>query len=751
VENDVSVCALARRIEWDKAKKSRWKTELQPGGSVTYVIYAETYQGAWQSGLRMMFQRRYLYDLEHFDNSMFEREDLQWIRNKYTIALQFAWDHDFYDVQNSGFRIEEYLNKGSRFFGGWDVLGLWPTWPTLGLDRRNQWDLYADLPGGLSKIRELSHYMQKKGTKFFIAYNPWDQSTRQVNHYRAMAQLLKEIDANGVILDTRGSSSRELQIAADAVKPGIVMYSEGMAVPKDMPGIVAGRVHDAIYMPPPLNLNKFIKPDFAIFRVCQLNQGRLHREFAISFFNGYGIEMNVFAPGRPNWIEEEYLYWGKLVRILRENSSVFLNPKWTPLIPAFKDSIWVNKWPSREKTLYTIYSLIPEGFNGPLFMENFPSDSHYVSLYHHAEILPDTIDGQLYLRVLTEAFNDSWLGTRREGNVDCIAKLPRLLSVNLNDDYLQFCAEKGTKILIWAGMPSYQSVPKEYSIGTYEIKLLNVFGRYEGKFVIQLMGTEGLLDEQIVHLEPGTPRLISRIETTARFSETPAGMIKVPSGEFTFKIEKKSSFIPYPDFSQGIKANINSFFIDKYPVTNQMFKKFLDDCGYRPGDTVNFLKHWINGDMPEGQENYPVVYVSYEDAQAYASWTGQRLPTEVEWQYAAQGSDERLWPCGSALDSSKCNVGLDKLTAVDAFPDGKSPFGVVDLVGNVWQLTNDVYDNGSHYFIIIRGGSYYDPKSSWWYVRGGPQPLNQSQMLIRVSQGFERNATVGFRCVVDAD
>ena len=75
----------------------------------------------------------------------------------------------------------------------------------------------------------------------------------------------------------------------------------------------------------------------------------------------------------------------------------------------------------------------------------------------------------------------------------------------------------------------------------------------------------------------------------------------------------------------------------------------------------------------------------------------------------------------------------------------------MDLVGNVWQLTNDLYDNGSYYFIIIRGGSYYHPTSSWWYVKGGPQPLNRTQMLLRVSPGFERNATVGFRCVKDAE
>jgi formylglycine-generating enzyme required for sulfatase activity len=143
--------------------------------------------------------------------------------------------------------------------------------------------------------------------------------------------------------------------------------------------------------------------------------------------------------------------------------------------------------------------------------------------------------------------------------------------------------------------------------------------------------------------------------------------------------------------------------------------------------------------------------MSLEDARAYAEWKGKRLPSEVEWQYAAQGTDGRKWPWGDEFHGTKCNNGFDRPTPVNAFSKGKSPFKVEDMVGNVWQLTNDVYDNGSYYFGIIRGGSYYKPTSSWWYVQGGPQPLDRTQMLLMVSPGFDRNATVGFRCVKDAE
>ena len=72
------------------------------------------------------------------------------------------------------------------------------------------------------------------------------------------------------------------------------------------------------------------------------------------------------------------------------------------------------------------------------------------------------------------------------------------------------------------------------------------------------------------------------------------------------------------------------------------------------------------------------------------------------------------------------------------------------MVGNVWQLTNDIYDNGSYYFVTMRGGSYYNPTSSSWYVQGGPWPVDKHQMLLMLSPGYDRNSTVGFRCVQDA-
>jgi iron(II)-dependent oxidoreductase len=200
--------------------------------------------------------------------------------------------------------------------------------------------------------------------------------------------------------------------------------------------------------------------------------------------------------------------------------------------------------------------------------------------------------------------------------------------------------------------------------------------------------------------------------------------------------------------------HVHSFYIDKYPVTNAEFKKFVDAAHYHPKDGLNFLRDWKDGTYPSGWENKPVTWVSQEDARAYASWAGKRLPHEWEWQYAAQGKDGRLYPWGNDWDASAVPVPDQSRTmrgpdAVDAHPKGASPFGVMDLVGNVWQWTEEFVDEHTRAG-ILRGGNYYQPQGSIWYF---PQAykLKEHGKLLLTSPSLDRSGGVGFRCVVDSD
>lgn len=770
----LSVCALVRRdrSSAEKATVRRFETVLAPGGSIAYNFFADVYSGDWQQGIRKIFQERYLYDVDRFDNSLFEREDLKWIRHTYVMHLIMAWDKFYHDSETGQSGLPAFIARGRKLYGGDDVVGLWPTWPTLGIDQRNQFDMFRDLPGGMARIRRDAEYCRSQGTAFFLCYNPWDASTRSEGHMDGLYDLIMQTGADGVVLDTQGGSSTELQDAADSAKAGVIMYSEGFAVPKDMQGIVSGRVHNALYYPPMLNLNKFIKPEFTIYRVAELMKEPIRREFATAFFNGYGTELNIFAPGQPDWVDEQYRYLGRTSRILRENTHNFLVRDFKPLIPTLVDSVFVNQWPMAEKTLYTIYSIRPEGFSAPLFEVIPTAGSHFVDLWNHEEVEPVLRDGLHYIPARIHAFNRFELGTNNEGEVGCIAQLPMILDVELYNNTLRIHASEGQQIKVWAGAPDYGKQPVELTAGNHELDVFAHFGRHEGKLIVQLFDEGILLDQRVATIRAGTPRLASKVEPTPTAGDT-GGMIGIPAGSFVFHATNGDEFISYPKHDEGRTLALPAFRMDRYPVTNADFLRFMEASGYQPGDTANFLKHWQGGKPVRGEERYPVVYVSYEDAQAYARWAGKRLPTEVEWQYAAQTHDGREWPWSNdtgdirrelepvtnsltvyrikGIDPKLANLGDGKPYPVGRYKRGANPYGLEDLVGSVWQLTNDVYKSGSYTYIMMKGGSHFNPTSSWWYVQGGPRELHYRQYLLRVSQGFERNATVGFRCAKDME
>src|SRR5579862_7153594 len=136
--------------------------------------------------------------------------------------------------------------------------------------------------------------------------------------------------------------------------------------------------------------------------------------------------------------------------------------------------------------------------------------------------------------------------------------------------------------------------------------------------------------------------------------------------------------------------HVDAFDIDKYPVTNRDFKGFLDATHYHPKDDLNFIKDWQGGIYPPGWENKPVTWVSLEDARAYAAWAGKRLPHEWEWQYALEGPehDQRKYPWGNTWKPDAVLLQYEGLTLrgpddVGAHPIGISPYGVMDMVGNV--------------------------------------------------------------------
>jgi len=149
-----------------------------------------------------------------------------------------------------------------------------------------------------------------------------------------------------------------------------------------------------------------------------------------------------------------------------------------------------------------------------------------------------------------------------------------------------------------------------------------------------------------------------------------------------------------------------------------------------------------------------VTWVSLEDARAYSAWAGKRLPHEWEWQYAAQGTDGRTYPWGNEWDAAALPAPdkrrqMREPTNVDAYPKGASPFGVMDLVGNVWQWTDEFVDEHTRAG-ILKGGSFYQPQGSLWYFPQAYKLIEHGKYLL-VAPSKDRSGTLGFRCVVDLE
>jgi formylglycine-generating enzyme required for sulfatase activity len=264
-----------------------------------------------------------------------------------------------------------------------------------------------------------------------------------------------------------------------------------------------------------------------------------------------------------------------------------------------------------------------------------------------------------------------------------------------------------------------------------------------------------VLQQHLVDIAPSRPA-----------AEAPEGMVKVPGGSFVFRVrgtEIEGNSMngvdvqyPWEDSPRRFHENtmtIKPFYIDKFPVTNTQFKQFLDATHYAPRDPGNFLRDWKNGIYPQGWDNRPVTWVSLEDARAYAAWAGKRLPHEWEWQFAAQGPDGRTYPWGndwnpvnvSTPDTGRTMRGPE---SVGQHPQAASPYGVQDLVGNVWQWTDEYQDDHTR-AAIVRGGSYYQPQGSIWYFPQAYRNDEHSKVLL-MAPSYDRSGGVGFRCVRDA-
>jgi len=408
------------------------------------------------------------------------------------------------------------------------------------------------------------------------------------------------------------------------------------------------------------------------------------------------------------WGGKDRTHLKKCVKLLREHKDAFLDLDWQPYIKILPEGVYANKWNAGEKIVYTLLNTNNDKIEGQILTVPEPEARKYYDVWGGSEIGISREDGKCTLSLSLEP--------RSAG---CVVSLP-------------------------PDVPAPEAANVQESSDT----------PYRCRVTVEALSPR-----------PPVP------SPSANIDENISGMVSIPGGRFVMDVHHNV----HPAHEGSCYGSVNNhhdkyhptqyywlkpYFMDRAEVTNSEYKKFLEATHYCPSDITNFLKLWKRPDgkgsspwewaYPEGKESHPVVYVDLDDARAYARWAGKRLPREEEWQYAAQGEELLLWPWGNEFNPSLCNGDSDDTTPVDNYTEGASPFGCLDMSGNVWEWTESERDDGHTRYAIVRGGSYLIVKGSLWYTSVGAQACNTHEKLPLMYPGLDRCLNIGFRCVKDA-
>ena len=681
------------------------------------------WDGPLQAACPPNMHERWLKDIAHwraerrirtaYDGSRYAVPELQWTQSSFIQPQMMVHDRYFYDPAAGRYTVDRYLDDLDKRYGGIDAVLIWATYPNMGVDDRNQLEMVESMPGGVEGVRQMVADFHRRGVRVLFPLMMWDQGTREPAQSwpDAIAALMKQVGADGVNGDTQDGVPLGFTLAAEKIGHPLVFQPE--IGPSDEAlawNLMTWGQYNFPYIPM-VDKFKWIEPRHMVNISDRWNPDKTD-DLQYAFFNGVGWESweNVWGI----WIginPRDAEATRRVAAIERAVAPFLVSPGWEPLYPMHDYGVYASRWPLAAETVWTMVNRTPYDISGPQMDVTVTPGMRYFDLYHGVELKPEPRqDNSAQTETLNFAIEGHGYGA----------------------------------ILASPGEPGAAIKALMQRMAALTAKPLASYS----------------------HEPPVLKQALVDIPATKPATEAPEGMVRVPGGPFNFKvrgteIEGESSNLvdvqfPWEDTPRRFHEhpmNVKPYFIDRTPVTNAQFKRFLDATRYAPKDTANFLRDWKNGVFPAGWENRPVTWVSLEDARAYAAWAGKRLPHEWEWQLAAQGTDGRAYPWGNfwilanvpAPDQGRVMHGPDP---VDAHPQGASPYGVLDMVGNVWQWTDEFADEHTR-AAIVRGGEYYQPQGSIWYFPEAYRNDEHSKLLL-LAPSYDRSGGIGFRCVKDA-
>lgn len=363
-----------------------------------------------------------------FDFTYYKRPGYERYRRHFLAYHSFVFNHMIYNPYENRFMPKLFLEKAKREFDGFDQFWFWHSYPRVGVDPRDQFDLFEDLPGGLDGFKNFITTCHTMGTDVYLAYNPWDQIRKRKDMYKDQAKILGVVGADGLLLDTMDKSDLSFRTEVDKYNPEAQFVTEGRPSMEGLQFTTSSWDHPGHSRPmPSVDLLRFILPEHQVFKIVRWDRDRKSLIYNALFnATGYAVWEDIFGEiNLQSW--DEKILISRYNHIMHDFAHVVISDHVMPLVPTLKEGLFVNGFFTEDMHLYTLYQTQHDSVShfldnriiGALFYVDLPEGWHIVDVWNKRPVEIREIDGN----------NLAYLPQEMPEEVGCFFAMPERIEV----------------------------------------------------------------------------------------------------------------------------------------------------------------------------------------------------------------------------------------------------------------------------------------------------------------------------------